>query len=508
MSEGRYRYMPLIGLSSEDIADQEQSTWKFWRRRRYIVAVLAFFGFFNVYALRVNLSIAVVAMTENKTLILSNGNLSYGPEFDWDNQMKGLVLSSFFYGYIVTQLPGGWLATRFGGNRVFGIGIGATALLTLLTPLCAHISTSLLVAIRVLEGIFEGVTYPCIHAVWARWAPPLERSRLATLAFSGSYAGTVVSMPVCSILAAKLGWPSIFYVFGVIGLIWFAIWWGVVKEGPECDPNISPSELKYIQDSLGNRPELSGKVINHPWKDILKSGPVWAIVAAHFSENWGFYTLLTFLPTFMRDVFDFKLSATGVLSAIPYLAMAIILQIAGHLADWLQRKRILNTTQVRKLFNCSAFLAQTIFMVAASFAPNATGCIIFLVIAVGLGGFAWSGFSVNHLDIAPQHASVLMGLSNTVATLPGIISPLLAGAIVTHNTAEEWRVVFFISSGIYLVGAVIYGIWCSGVRQPWAMEQSTESIHTETDQCSSPGTEKDSHCYTNSAIDLTEQDEN
>lgn len=155
--------------------------------------------------------------------------------------MKGLVLSSFFYGYIITQLPGGWLGVRFGGNRyyykiyffialfsykiifkfsivfrVFGIGIGATALLTLVTPLCAHMSTSLLIAVRVIEGIFEGVTYPCIHAVWARWAPPLERSRLATLAFSGSYAGTVVSMPVCSILAAKLGWPSIFYVFGKI----------------------------------------------------------------------------------------------------------------------------------------------------------------------------------------------------------------------------------------------------------------------------------------------------
>lgn len=58
------------------------------------------------------------------------------------------------------------------------------------------------------------MTYPCIHAVWARWAPPLERSRLATIAFSGSYAGTVVSMPVCGLLATYVGWESIFYVFG------------------------------------------------------------------------------------------------------------------------------------------------------------------------------------------------------------------------------------------------------------------------------------------------------
>ena len=60
----------------------------------------------------------------------------------------------------------------------------------------------------------QGVTYPCIHAVWAKWAPPAERSRLATIAFSGSYAGTVVSLPVCGLLAATLGWEAIFYVFG------------------------------------------------------------------------------------------------------------------------------------------------------------------------------------------------------------------------------------------------------------------------------------------------------
>jgi Arabinose efflux permease len=50
--------------------------------------------------------------------------------------------------------------------------------------------------------------------VWARWAPPLERSRLATLAFSGSYAGTVVSLPASGYLAEQFGWPSVFYVFG------------------------------------------------------------------------------------------------------------------------------------------------------------------------------------------------------------------------------------------------------------------------------------------------------
>lgn len=460
----------------EQTKDHEM-TWRFWRRRRLVVALLAFFGFFNVYALRVNLSVAVVAMTEPVETKLENGTIAMIPEFDWSTQTKGLVLSSFFYGYLVTQLPGGWLAAKIGGNRVFAIGIGTTSLLTLFTPPLAHTSTALLIAVRVIEGFFEGVTYPCIHAVWARWAPGEERARLATLAFSGSYAGTVVAMPLCSLLAHYTGWPGIFYVFGILGLIWTTVWWIVVKESPEKDPRISAAELKYIQETRGTTLTDGAK---HPWKAMLTSGPVWAIVVAHFSENWGFYTLLTFLPTFMKDVYKFETSATGWLSAIPYLAMAATLQGAGHLADCLLRRGLLSRTNIRKLFNCGAFLSQTVFMIAAAYSTSVVGCVVCLTIAVGLGGFAWSGFSVNHLDIAPPHASVLMGVSNTFATLPGIVSPPLAGSIVLDKTAEQWRVVFFISSAIYLFGAVVYYIFCSAELQPWVLhDQSDASFDTD-----------------------------
>ncbi|RVE46573.1 hypothetical protein evm_008760, partial [Chilo suppressalis] len=454
--------------------EPSQRLW-FWQQRRYVVALLAFFGFFNVYALRVNLSVAVVAMTEPVETKLDNGTVVMLPEFDWSSQTKGLILSSFFYGYLVTQLPGGWLAAKIGGNRVFAIGIGATSLLTLLTPPLAYTSTALLIAVRVVEGLFEGATYPCIHAVWSRWAPAGERARLATFAFSGSYAGTVVSMPLCSLLAAYTGWPGIFYVFGILGLVWTMIWWLVVKESPEKDPLVSPAELKYIQESRGSL--IEGNKIRHPWRAMLTSGPVWAIIVAHFSENWGFYTLLTFLPTFMKDVFHYETSQTGFLSAVPYLAMAIVLQVAGHLADWMLQRGCMSRTNLRKLFNCGAFLSQTVFMVLAAYATTATSCVAFLTVAVGLGGFAWAGFSVNHLDIAPPHASVLMGISNTIATLPGIVSPPLAGAIVTDNSAEQWRIVFFISSAIYLFGAIVYGILCSAEKQPWVLTPTPSAGH-------------------------------
>lgn len=95
----------------------------FWRRRRYFVVMMAFFGLFNVYALRINLSVAIVAMTENRTIEHSDGSLTYEQYFPWDSKQKGYVLSSFFYGYLLTQVAGGVLAAKIGGNLVRIISI-------------------------------------------------------------------------------------------------------------------------------------------------------------------------------------------------------------------------------------------------------------------------------------------------------------------------------------------------------------------------------------------------
>lgn len=117
--------------------------WPFSLPRRYAVAVLAFLGFCNLYILRVNLSVAIVSITTTTK------------EFDWDSKTKGLILSSFFYGYILTQLPGGWLASKYGGKVVFGNGIVITAVLSLMTPLAVKGGPGILVLLRVLQGLAE-----------------------------------------------------------------------------------------------------------------------------------------------------------------------------------------------------------------------------------------------------------------------------------------------------------------------------------------------------------------
>lgn len=454
---------------------QEKRWYRQPLRRRFVVAGLAFFGFCIIYMLRVNLSVAIVAMTANQTHTDDNGTIAIYPDFTWDSNTQGFILGSFFYGYIVTQIPGGWLATRYGGKRVFLAGIGATASLTLLTPILTKTGTGFLVSTRILEGLFEGMTYPSIHAIWARWAPPLERSRLAAVAFSGSYVGTVIALPISGLLAENVGWEWIFYVFGTIGLIWCAAWAWVVKDSPEEDRNITDSELEYLRTTIGV--SLEESAMSPPWMAMMTSKAVWAIILAHFAENWGFYTLLTGLPMFMRDVLHYKMDTAGFLAALPYLLMALIVQSAGFLADLARTRGRLNTTQVRKLFTCASYICQTLFMTLTAILMKRGWAITCISLSLGCGGFAWAGFSINHLDIAPQYAAILMGISNTIGTIPGIISPQVTGWLVRDRTQEEWQYVFLITAAVYLLGAICYGLLASGERQPWSR------IPTENDDC-------------------------
>ena len=440
--------------------------------KRYIISLLAFLGFCNVYMMRVNLSVAIVAMTRNYTVEYDDGTIEYHQDFDWDSGLQGIILSSFFYGYIATQIIGGMLAEKFGGRSLFGIGILSTAIFTLLSPLAALGGTWVFIFLRVLMGLVEGVTYPSMHEFWSRWAPPKEKSRLMTIAFSGSYVGTVFSMILCGLLAESLGWASIFYVFGGIGALWSISWFYFVKEHPDDDDSLSQEEydiLKNIREPQTQEDTSKTSSINKPpWKSIATSLPVWAIIVSHFSENWGFYTLLSDLPTYMYDVLDYDLKSSSFMSALPYIVMAVIVPIGGYIADSLIVKQILSTTNVRKLFTCVAYFGQAIFLMVTAFSSSKEQAIAGLTLAVGFGGFAISGFLVNHQDIAPKYAGTLMGITNCFATIPGMVSPTISGAIVSDKLQSQWQIVFFIAAGFYAFGSIFYMIFGSGEKQTWA----------------------------------------
>ncbi|XP_064172036.1 sialin-like isoform X2 [Anguilla rostrata] len=451
---------------------------------RYGLALLSCYGFFVAYALRVNLSVAMVDMLNTNTS--GNTSCSLCPRheeplrpkhnhtastYDWDSDTQGWILGSFFFGYILTQVPGGYLARRYGAKWLFGLGILGTVVFTMVTPLAADMGAGYLIAVRALEGVGEGVTFPAMHAMWASWAPPMERSRLLTMSYTGAQLGTVVALPLSGVICFYLDWTYVFYIFGVVGLVWFVLWTFLVSSTPEKHKRISEAEKQYITSSL--KSELSPTTSHIPWASIFTSPSVWAIVVAHFSYNWTFYTLLTLLPTYMNNVLGFSIKENGFLSALPYLGSWALALLGGLLADWLRERWLISTVAVRKGFSLAGMIGPAVFLVAAGY----TGCdyvmaVSFLTVSSALGGLSSSGFGISHLDIAPSYAGILLGISNTFATVPGMVGPIIGRALTHSNTIEQWRIVFFISGGINVFGAVIFALFGKGAVQPWAVSNA------------------------------------
>ncbi|XP_023610049.1 sialin isoform X6 [Myotis lucifugus] len=368
---------------------------------RYNLAVLAFFGFFILYALRVNLSVALVDMVDSNTTLANNRTSKEcaehsasmkvthnhtGKRYKWDAETQGWILGSFFYGYIITQIPGGYVASKVGGKLLLGFGILGTAVFTLFTPIAADIGVGALIALRALEGLGEGVTFPAMHAMWSSWAPPLERSKLLSISYAG-----------------------------IVGIIWFVLWIWLVSNTPETHKTISHQEKEYILSSLKNQ--------------------------------------------------------NGILSAVPYFGCWLCMLMSGQAADHLRAKWNFSTVCVRKFFSLIGMIGPAVFLVAAGF----IGCdyslaVAFLTISTTLGGFCSSGFSINHLDIAPSYAGILLGITNSFATIPGMIGPVIAKSLTPENTIREWQTVFWIAAAINVFGAIFFTLFGKGEVQNWALD--------------------------------------
>jgi len=474
--------------------------------QRWVFAVMGCIGFMIVYGLKVNLSVAIIAMVNHTAILQKGGDDHHGEgesecdtgveehhgnstmeeeedslmgPFIWDDTIQGLVLASYFYGYILTQVVGGWVAEKFSAKHVFGLGAVLNIICTLLTPLAANISWICVIVLRIIMGIGGGVTLPGMHVLIAKWAPPNERSKIASTVYAGMTLGTLVTMPLSGVLAAELGWQYIFYVQGSLSIIWYILWLFLVFDSPTQHPRIGKTERQMIESSLGGGGAHGEKAAKPPvpWKKVWTSLPVWAIIVAHTGGNWGWYMLLVKLPTYMSYILKFNIKANAGMSAVPFLCNWIFTMINANIMDGLRAKGFITTTTARKISTIIASIPPGICLIAVTYVGcNTDLAVALLTIGTMFVGGMYSGFLANHIDIAPAFAGTLMGITNTFATLSGIIVPSFVGAITYGNqTVEAWRIIFIITFVIFGIEAVFYTIFGSGEEQEWAKQKKTEN---------------------------------
>lgn len=210
------------------------------------------------------------------------------------------------------QIPSGRLAEEFGGKWIVAISLIGSGVVNLITPLVAS-SVPMLIFSRIVLGFMQGGIFPSCFAMLHKWMPIKERSIGFAFMDVGATIGSVIATTGSGYLSEHGfagGWPSVFYMSGLVSLLALFAWIPYVQSDPKDHPEVSKEELKYIYERGASEMEGNDHVNNNanrirprvPWKQILTSGPVIAIVISKFSLGWSYLMLLSKLPAYLHDV--------------------------------------------------------------------------------------------------------------------------------------------------------------------------------------------------------------
>ncbi|KAG0207231.1 hypothetical protein BGX28_001501 [Mortierella sp. GBA30] len=495
-------------------------------------------------------------------------------EFQYSKSQQGLILASFFIGYIITPIIGGALADRHGGKSVLAFGAAMWTLFTFLTPVASRMGLAWIVLVRISLGLGEGVAYPSVHALIGTWVPPCERSKAVATVTAFSYLGAVVALPTSSALVVSpWGWRSIFWVFGALGFLWNIAWqiWGA--SDPLSCRGISRHELEWIveqqkfdQNTKSNR-DLAGQeteehvnehdrtrtisangvpttylplstsaaeqneirhsedtsdetqvsrlrasseehelafgadaptlqqsslrdsdqeaskttmtttwrnfrnrvrsVVSHrkdlgmvktavPWKELLISREVWAII---ISQSW--------IPTFYLDFYGVDVGKIGYFAVLPSAVQGTTGFVAGYLGDKAIRDWEWKPLTVRRMGQTIGSVGLGIFLLlAVNLAHTAAFAMTLITIGMALNGFTMIGASAYQHDFCPQHAGFIFSLGNTAGSIPALAGVFLVGLLLDKDKVNQWGLIWTTVCFFYFLGATLFAVMATSRRLP------------------------------------------
>ncbi|WZY75233.1 hypothetical protein YC2023_021617 [Brassica napus] len=454
--------LPNPGSDSEALGTEQN--WPPWKNipERYKLIGATSLAFVICNMDKVNLSIAIIPMSH---------------QFGWSSSVAGLVQSSFFWGYALSQLPGGWLSKIFGGRKVLEIGVFTWSFATALVPLLAGFMPGLIFS-RILVGIGEGVSPSAATDLIARHVPNLdeetipvgERSRAVGFVFGGLSLGSVLGLLLAPPIIQTFNWESVFYLFGLLGIGWFI---GFQFLGEEEVSHRGDETTTSHKPENTTREELGNSLKEIPWKSFFKSSAVWAMIYTHFCGSWGHYTCLSWLPTYFSEALSLNLRDAAWVSILPPLASIFVTSLASQFADYLISNGV-ETTTVRKICQTIAFVAPAICMTLSSVDIGLPPWEIAGILTAGLAlsSFALSGLYCTHQDISPEYASILLGITNTVGAVPGIVGVALTGFLL--DSTHSWTMSLFAPSiFFYLTGTVVWLAFASSKPQKFSKDHDS-----------------------------------
>lgn len=413
----------------EEMAPEAKPT-----RVRYLILSALFVVTTINYADRATLSIAGDAIQK---------------EFNISSIGLGYILSAFGWAYVLGQIPGGWLLDRFGSKRVYGIGIFVWSVFTLLQAFVGQLSfVSAVVSLfllRMLVGFAEAPSFPGNARIVAAWFPTGERGTASAVFNSAQYFAAAVFAPVMGWLTHSFGWPSVFLVMGLVGVLLSGAWFRLIYS-PRRHPLVNRAELDHLEANgalvdLDHGAVAAGNTPGwHYVRQLLQSRMLLGVYLAQYCINSITWFFLTWFPLYLVQERGMSILKAGFMASLPAMGGFGGGILGGMVSDWLLRRGYSLSFARKAPIVVGLGLATS--MVLCNYVKSEVLIVGLMALAFfgkGLGALGWAVVS----DTSPrQIAGLSGGLFNTFGNIASISTPIVIGYIIDATGSFEWALVY------------------------------------------------------------------
>jgi ACS family D-galactonate transporter-like MFS transporter len=364
---------------------------------------------------------------------LSVGATDIQRELGINNEHIGMLHSAFFFVYAASQLfaAAGWLADRFHVGWVLGIGFFIWSGATAYTGLAQ--SFLVIMAMRVILGMGESVSYPSYSRILASQYPEHHRGFANALIDAGTKTGPAIGTLVGGLLVSQLGWRPFFLVLGLGSMLWLIPWFAWMPQGKGVSGNEDRTDIASMLD-------------------ILLQRSAWFSAFGLFCTNYFWYFLITWLPAYMEKERHFPKSKMAVLGSLPFLAIAVSCILSGWSSDRLIASGR-SPAVVRKSFAGIGLTCSTIILPVVWTRETEAAMALLILACISFGIYTSNQWAITQTLAGPRAAGKWTGFQNGFGNLAGVAAPWLTGRVVDKTGQFYWA--FVVAAGFVLLGATI-----------------------------------------------------
>jgi ACS family glucarate transporter-like MFS transporter len=392
-------------------------------------------------------------------------------EYHLTSTDMGRIFSAFILAYGLFQLPGGWLADRFGPRGVLSAALLWWSVFTALSAMILNVLPVTLFPVVVTLGVTrfclgmgEAAAWPGFNRAIANWIPARERALAASLPLAGGGLGAALTPPLIASLMVAYGWRNPFYVSAAVGVLFAGVWFFYVRNRPTEHPGVSPAELSLIESGQEKSDAPSGvdRLVT-PWKQILFEPNVWLLFVTNFCAGYAIYIYLTWFYTYLVEFRHLSFVKGSVYTMGPFVAITIMTPLGGTLCDRAAKRY--GITASRRMIAMGGMSFAAIALYSGARLPGINLSVFAFSLGAGAIFFAFSAHWATTIDITKPFAGTVAGIMNWGGNTGGMISPIL-----TPYLAKKfgWIPAIEFAASILLAGSLI-----------WFLIQPEKSLLTE-----------------------------